>query len=194
MPGLYEDYQKKIIPAMIKKFGYQTPMAVPRVEKIVVNVGLGEATTDRGVIEKVIAYLAVITGQKGVPTKAKKSIAGFHLRAGQLIGVKVTLRREKMYAFLEKLIKIILPRMMDFKGVASKSLDERGNCSLGFPEQLVFPEISYDQIDKVRGLEVTIVTSAKDKKAGKKLLELLGMPFAKEERNQDGDQSRHGQI
>lgn len=181
MSELYEQYQKKVVPTMIKELGYRTPMAVPRVEKIVVNVGLGEAVADRGVIEKVIAYLAVITGQKGVPTRAKKSIAGFRLRAGQPIGVKVTLRREKMYAFLEKLIRAVLPRVRDFKGVALKSLDEGGNCSLGLPEQLVFPEVNYEQIDKVRGLEVAIVTSAKDKKAGKRLLELLGMPFAQEE-------------
>lgn len=182
MSGFYERYQKEVVPLMIKEFGYRTSMAVPRMEKIVINVGLGEAAGDRGVIDKVIAYLAVIAGQKGIPTKAKKSIAGFHLRAGQPIGVKVTLRREKMYAFLEKLIKIVLPRMMDFRGVALKSLDEHGNCSLGFSEQLVFPEVDYDQIDKVRGLEVTLVTSAQDKKTGKRLLELLGVPFAKEEK------------
>lgn len=187
MSEIQEDYQKKVIPAMIKEFGYRTPMAVPRVEKIVVNVGLGEAVADKGIIDKVIAYLATITGQKGIPTKAKKSIAGFHLRAGQPIGVKVTLRRKKMNVFLEKLIKIVLPRVRDFRGVSLGCVDEHGNCSLGFSEQLVFPEINYDQIDKVRGLEVTIVTSARDKKTGKRLLELLGIPFIKEEKSQDGD-------
>jgi large subunit ribosomal protein L5 len=181
MSELDEHYQKQVVPTMIKEFDYRTPMAVPRVEKIVVNVGLGEAVADRGIIDKVISYLAVITGQKGIPTKAKKSIAGFHLKAGQPIGVKVTLRRGKMNAFLLKLIKVVLPRMRDFRGVSLKSLDDYGNCTLGFPEQLVFPEVEYDQIDKVRGLEVTVVTSAKDRKIGKRLLELLGMPFAKEE-------------
>jgi large subunit ribosomal protein L5 len=186
MAGLNDYYQEKVIPLMVKEFGYSTPMAVPRLEKIVLNVGLGEALGDKGVIDKVIDYLKTITGQKGVPTLAKKSIAGFSLRAGQPIGAKVTLRGKRMYPFLERLIKVVLPRTRDFKGVDPDSLDERGNCSLGFSEQLVFPEVSYDQIDKVRGLEVTLVTSARDKKSGRRLLELLGLPFAKEEGGGDG--------
>ena len=164
---------------MMKEFGYKSPMAVPRIEKIVVNVGLGEAVGDKSVIDKVISYLAVITGQKGMPTRAKKSIAGFKLRAGQPIGVKVTLRKKRMYDFLEKLIKIVLPRTRDFKGISPNCLDGRGNCTLGFSEQLIFPEVEYGKIDKVRGLEVSIVTGAKSKEEGKRLLELLGIPFKK---------------
>jgi len=179
MPELYEQYKKEIVPLLMKEFGYKTPMAVPRIEKIILNVGLGEAVSDKSVIDKVISYMAIITGQKGIPTRAKKSIAGFKLTAGQPIGVKVTLRRKRMYDFLQKLIKIVLPRTRDFKGVSLKCLDEHGNCSLGFSEQLIFPEIEYEKIDKVRGLEVSIITSARNKKEGKRLLELLGMPFHK---------------
>ena len=177
--SLLEDYKQRIVPLLMKELGYKNPLAVPRLLKIVVNVGLGEAVTDPSVIEKVIKQLAKITGQKGIPTKARKSISGFRLRAGKPIGVKVTLRGKRMYDFFQKLVTIVLPRTRDFRGVTLKSVDEGGNCNLGFREQLVFPELSYDEIDKVRGLEVTIVTSAKTKKEGKRLLELLGMPFEK---------------
>lgn len=183
MSELYERYKKEIIPAMIKEFGYKNPVAVPKIEKIVLNVGLGEAVSDKNVIEKVISYLATVTGQKGVAACAKKSIAGFKLRAGQPIGVKITLRRKKMYDFLEKLIKVVLPRTRDFKGVSLACLDEHGNCTLGFSEQLIFPEIEYGQIDKARGLGATIVTTTRKKEEGKRLLELLGIPFEKNQKH-----------
>lgn len=176
---LSQHYKEKVIPALMEEFGYKNPLAVPKLAKIVINVGLGEAVSNPAVIDRVIKQLAKITGQKGVPTKARRSIAGFKLRAGKAIGVKVTLRRQRMYDFFQKLVTLVLPRMRDFRGVSDKSVDEGGNCNLGFREQLVFPELSYDEIDKVRGLQVTIVTTAKNKKEGKRLLELLGMPFEK---------------
>lgn len=179
MSRLYERYKKEIVPVLAREFGYKNYLAVPRLEKVVVHVGVGEATADPKIIDKVIEYLAVITGQKGIPMKAKRSEAGFRLRAGQLIGVKVTLRGKRMYEFLDKLFRIVLPRTRDFRGVSPTSFDSLGNYTLGIAEQLVFPEVSYEQIDKIRGLEITIVTTTKEREEAQKLLELLGMPFKK---------------
>jgi large subunit ribosomal protein L5 len=179
MSRLYERYKKEIIPSLMKELGYKNFLAVPHVEKVVLNVGLGEAVSDPSLIEKTIKWLSLITGQKGVPTLARKSISDFKLRENQPIGVKVTLRGKRMYDFLEKLINIVLPRTRDFRGVSEKSFDRKGNFTFGFSEQLVFPEIEYGEIDRVRGLEVTIVTTAQNQKEAKRLLEFLGMPFRK---------------
>lgn len=154
-------------------------MAVPKVTKIVVNVGAGEAVTNKNVLEKIQEQLTQITGQKPVITKARKSISAFKIRKGLPIGVKVTLRGERMYSFLEKLIKVVVPRLRDFRGINDKSIDQHGNLNLGFTEQILFPEIEYDKIDKIRGLQVTIVTTAGDNVIGKKLFEHLGIPFKK---------------
>ncbi len=161
---------------MIKEFGYGNVMQVPRVEKIVVNVGMGEALDNPKALDFAVQDLARITGQRPVVTRARRSIAGFKLRAGRAIGVKVTLRGERMWAFLDRLCNVALPRQRDFRGVP-ESFDGRGNYTLGLREQLVFPEINYDQIDKIRGLEISIVTSARTDEEGRRLLELLGMPF-----------------
>ncbi len=152
-------------------------MSVPRVEKIVLNVGVGEATTNKTALEKVQEQLSLISGQKPIITKAKKSISAFHIRKGLPIGIKVTLRGKNMYTFLEKLIKIVLPRLRDFRGISDSNIDQYGNLNLGFNEQTIFPEIDYDSIDKIRGLQVTIVTNAQTKARGKKLFETLGVPF-----------------
>ena len=154
------------------------PMAVPRLVKVVVNVGAGEAVVNKGVIEKVKEQLQLITGQRPVVTKAKKSVSAFKIRQGAPIGVKVTLRGERMYSFVEKLVKIVIPRLKDFRGVRQQSLDKYGNLNIGFPEQTIFPEISFDTIDKIRGLEVTIVTNAYSREKGKALFEALGIPFS----------------
>ncbi len=154
-------------------------MAVPKVLKIVVNVGAGESVVNKGVLEKIQEQLAIITGQKPIITKARKSISAFKIRKGLPIGVKVTLRGKKMESFLEKLIKIVIPRLRDFRGISEKSIDDHGNLNIGFPEQIIFPEIEFDKIDKIRGLEVTIVTDAKNRERGKKLFELMGIPFKK---------------
>lgn len=152
-------------------------MEVPKVKKIVVNVGAGEAVTDKNVIVKIQEQISLITGQKTIVTKARKSVSAFKIRKGLPIGIKVTLRDQKMFNFMEKLIKIVIPRLRDFKGINSKSIDDHGNLNLGFSEQTLFPEIDFDKIDKIRGLEITIVTNAKDKTKGKKLFEKLGIPF-----------------
>ncbi len=154
-------------------------MSVPRVEKIVINVGVGEAATNKSVLEKVQEQLNLISGQKAVITKARNSISAFRIRKGVPIGIKVTLRGKGMYAFLEKLIKIVIPRLRDFRGISESSIDPHGNLNLGFTEQTIFPEIDYDKIDKMRGLQVTIVTNAQSKEQGKKLFEILGIPFNK---------------
>lgn len=154
-------------------------MAVPKVEKIVVNVGVGEATTSKTVLEKVREQIGLITGQRPIITKARKSISAFRIREGLPIGVKVTLRGNNMYSFLEKLVKIVIPRLRDFRGISVMNLDEHGNLNLGLTEQTIFPEIEYDKVDKIRGLQITIVTNAKTKEQGKKLFEIIGIPFKK---------------
>ena len=174
---LREQYKEEVVPALIKDFQYDSVMQVPRIEKIVVNIGLGEALENPKAIERATADIATITGQKPIVTRAKKSIASFNLREGRPVGVKVTLRRERMWSFLMRLIHIALPRTRDFQGVSPDSFDGRGNYTLGLREQLIFPEINYDNVDKVRGMEVTIVTTAETDEEGRRLLDLLGMPF-----------------
>lgn len=177
MAKLKDLYQEKVIPALMKRFGYQNRMEVPRLEKIVINMGLGEAIQNIKILDSAVQELSQITGQKPVITKAKKSIAQFKLRTGMPIGCMVTLRKEKMDEFFSRLVNIALPRVRDFKGVSGKSFDGRGNYSLGIREQLIFPEIHYDKIDKVKGMNIIIVTTAKTDEEGKELLKLLGMPF-----------------
>lgn len=174
---LKELYQEDIVPALAKEFGYSSVMQVPGLKKIVVNVGLGEALDNAKAIEFAVNDITQITGQKPVVTKARKSIAGFKLREGRAIGVKVTLRGERMWSFLSRLIHVALPRTRDFQGVSPDSFDGRGNYTLGLREQLIFPEINYDKIDKIRGMEVSIVTSAQTDEEGRSLLRQLGMPF-----------------
>ena len=178
MNGLQERYQAEVVPALQRQFGYDNPMQVPRLSKIVVNIGLGEALTNAKAIDAAVGDLTLITGQKPIITRAKRSIAQFRLRTGNAIGAKVTLRGERMWDFLERLTRVALPRIRDFRGVPSKSFDGRGNYSLGLREQLAFPEIDYDKVDRPRGLEISIVTTAQTDEESKHLLELLGMPFA----------------
>ena len=180
MNKMKEKYQKEIVPALIKTFEFKNIMEVPRVSKVVVNIGMGSEMENAKAIEAAAADLATITGQKPILTKAKRSIAAFKLREGRIIGTKVTLRGERMWAFLDRLMNIALPRVRDFRGVSPDSFDGRGNYTLGLREQLVFPEIEYDKIDKVRGMEVTIVTTARNDDQGRILVQLLGMPFRKE--------------
>jgi large subunit ribosomal protein L5 len=175
---LHERYTSEIVPALTKQFEYGNPMQVPRVSKVIVNIGLGEALTNAKAIDAATGDLALITGQRPIVTRAKRSIAQFRLRTGNPIGAKVTLRGERMWDFLDRLISLALPRIRDFRGIPSRSFDGRGNYSLGFREQLAFPEIDYDKVDRLRGLEVSIVTTAKTDEESKRLLELLGMPFA----------------
>jgi len=170
-------YQEKVIPALIKRFNYKNGMEVPRLEKIVINMGLGEAIQNVKILDSAAQELNQITGQKSVITKAKKSIAQFKLRTGMPIGCMVTLRKERMYEFFNRLVNVALPRVRDFKGLSGKSFDGRGNYSLGIREQLIFPEIHYDKIDKMKGMNIVIVTTAKTDEEGKELLKLLGMPF-----------------
>lgn len=176
---LKERYQSEIVPAMMKAFNYDSIMQVPKVDKVIINMGVGEAVQNPKVLDSAVNDLAAISGQKPVVTKAKKSIAGFKLREGMPIGTKVTLRGERMYHFLEKLMNVSLPRVRDFRGVSSKSFDGRGNYTLGLKEQLIFPEISFDKVDKVRGMDVVIVTTARTDEEARELLGLLGMPFRK---------------
>jgi large subunit ribosomal protein L5 len=176
--GLQERYQAEVVPALQRQFGYDNPMQVPRLSKIVVNIGLGEALQNAKAIDAAVGDLTLITGQKPIVTRAKRSIAQFRLRTGNAIGAKVTLRGERMWDFLERLTRVALPRIRDFRGVPSKSFDGRGNYSLGLREQLAFPEIDYDKVDRLRGLEISIVTTAQTDEESKHLLELLGMPFA----------------
>lgn len=175
---LRQRYQDEVISALQKEFQYDNVMQVPRLTKIVVNIGMGEALRDGKAIDNAVGDLTLITGQKPVVTKAKKSIAQFRVRTGNAIGIKVTLRGEKMWDFLERLTRVALPRIRDFRGVPGKSFDGRGNYTLGLREQLAFPEIDYDRIDRLRGLEVTVVTTAQTDEESKRLLALLGMPFA----------------
>lgn len=175
---LKERYRSEVVPALVKQFGYRNPMQVPRLEKVVVNVGLGEALKNPKAIDAAVNDIALITGQRPVVTRARRSIAQFRLRTGNAIGVKVTLRGERMWDFLDRLMSLALPRIRDFRGLPSRAFDGRGNYSLGLREQLAFPEIDYDKIDRLRGLEISIVTTAKTDEESKRLLELLGMPFA----------------
>ncbi len=180
MSQLKERYRKEIIPLMKERMKYKNVMQVPRLEKVVLNIGLGEAITNAKALESGEADLAAISSQHPVITRSKKSISAFRLRAGMAIGVKVTLRGERMWDFMEKLLTITLPRVREFQGVPRDSFDGRGNYTLGFKEQIMFPEIEFDKVDKLRGLEVVIVTTAKTDEEGRNLLELLGMPFVKE--------------
>ena len=173
-----EKYQRDVVPALTKEFNYRNPMEVPKVEKVVINIGMGEALQNAKSMEAALADLTAITGQKPVVTRARKSIANFKLREGQAIGAMVTLRGEKMYEFLDRLISIALPRIRDFRGVSRRSFDGRGNYSIGLREQIVFPEVDYDRVDKLRGLEVAIVTSASSDNEGYALLKNFGMPFS----------------
>lgn len=177
---LKQQYQNEVVPALMTEFQYKSVMQVPRISKVVVNVGLGEALDNAKAIEFATNDITLITGQKPVVTKAKNSIAGFKLREGRAIGVKVTLRGERMWMFLTRLIHLALPRVRDFQGVSPDAFDGRGNYTLGLREQLIFPEINYDKIDKLRGMEVSIVTTAKTDEEGRHLLALLGMPFKRE--------------
>ena len=177
MARLKEYYRSEVVPALKERFNYANVMQVPKIEKVVVNIGVGEAVGDPKALEAAVRDLETITGQKAVITRAKKSIAAFKLRAGMAIGCKVTLRGDRMYEFLDRLISISLPRVRDFRGLNPKSFDGHGNYSFGVTEQLIFPEIDYDQIDKVRGLEVTITTTAKTDEEGFELLKQLGIPF-----------------
>ncbi len=181
MNRMQERYQKETVPALQKAFQYKNFMQVPRITKIVLNIGLGEAMDNPKALEAAMGDLTTITGQKPVMTKARVSIANFKLREGRIIGTKVTLRGDKMWAFLDRLINTALPRWRDFRGVSPDAFDGRGNYTLGLREQLIFPEIEYDKIDKVRGMEVTIVTTAKSDDHARLMLQLLGMPFKKEE-------------
>jgi large subunit ribosomal protein L5 len=175
--GLRRRYTDEAVPALQREFGYANPMQIPRLDKVVVNIGLGEAIQNAKALDAAVKDLAMITGQKPIVTRAKRSIAQFRLRTGMPIGAKVTLRGLRMYDFLERTMRLALPRIRDFRGIAQRSFDGRGNFSLGLREQLVFPEIDYDKIDRLRGLEISIVTTAKTDEEGRKLLELLGMPF-----------------
>jgi len=184
-PRLKRDYDERIVKAMTEKFGYKNRLEVPKLEKIVVNMGVGEATQDKKKVETAAAEMELIAGQKPVITKAKKSIAQFKLREGMPIGVKVTLRRERMYEFLDRLVTIALPRVRDFRGLNPKSFDGRGNYAMGLKEQIVFPEINYDRIEKVRGMDIIVTTSAKTDEEARELLRLFNFPFP-----QDQDQKQ----
>ena len=175
---LQEKYQKEVIPAMIEKFGYKNIMEVPKLEKIVINMGVGEAKDNQKILEAAVNDLSIIAGQKPILTRAKKSVANFKIRENMALGCKVTLRKAKMYEFADKLMAIALPRVRDFRGVSSKAFDGRGNYSLGVKEQLIFPEIEYDKIDKDRGMDIIFVTTANTDEEARELLRFLGMPFA----------------
>lgn len=179
MNRLKEKYQKEITPALVSKFNYTSVMQVPKIEKIVVNMGVGEAVQNAKVLDTAVEELTQITGQKPMVTKAKNSIAGFRLREGMPIGAKVTLRGERMYEFLDKLVSVSLPRVRDFRGVSKKAFDGRGNYTLGVKEQLIFPEIDYDKVSKVRGMDIVIVTTANTDEEARELLTQIGMPFQK---------------
>ncbi|MDD6980245.1 MAG: 50S ribosomal protein L5 [Clostridia bacterium] len=179
MSRLSETYKNDVAPALMKEFAYKTPMQIPRLDKIVVNVGCGDAKENAKVIDNVIEEITTITGQKAVPTYARKSVANFKLRQGMKIGVKVTLRGERMYEFMDKLFSFALPRVRDFKGINPNAFDGRGNYALGLKEQLIFPEIEYDKVEKIRGMDIVFVTTAKTDAEAKSLLEKMGAPFAK---------------
>ncbi len=180
MAGLKEKYREEIVPRLLELGGYRNVMEVPKLEKVVVGIGLGEAIQNARAMEGAERDLPAITGQKPIITRAKKSIAAFRLRAGMAIGMKVTLRKDRMYDFMDRLISVVLPRIREFRGVPRNAFDGRGNYTLGLREQTPFPEIDYDKIDKIRGLEISIVTTAKTDEEGRQLLELLGIPFARD--------------
>ena len=177
MNALKEQYQKEVIPALTKKFEYTSPMQVPKLDKVVINIGLGDTRENPKALENAMKELAQITGQKPIITKAKKSIAAFKIREGQDLGCKVTLRKDKMYDFAYKLFNVALPRVRDFRGMSPNSFDGRGNYSMGLKEQLIFPEIEYDKVDKLRGMDIIFVTTAETDEEARELLKLLGMPF-----------------
>ena len=179
MAKLHDLYKQEVIKALTEKFGYKTIMQVPRIEKITLNMGVGEAVADKKVLENAARDMTAIAGQKPLITKVRKSVAGFHIREGYPIGCKVTLRGERMWEFLERLIVIAIPRIRDFRGLSAKSFDGRGNYALGIKEQLIFPEVEYDKVDKVRGMDVIFVTTAKTDEEARELLTLFNMPFAK---------------
>jgi large subunit ribosomal protein L5 len=179
VPRLKERYREEVVPALMKEFGYGNVMEAPRLEKMTVNVGLGEAVSDAKALDSASNDVAVITGQRPVITRAKKSISNFKLREGMPIGVMVTVRGGRMWEFMDRLVNAALPRLRDFQGVSPNSFDGRGNFSMGLREQLIFPEIDYDKIDRIRGLQINIITTAKTDEEGKRLLELLGVPFAR---------------
>ncbi|MER3543510.1 MAG: 50S ribosomal protein L5 [Chloroflexota bacterium] len=179
MPDLKRRYREEVVPALMREFEYKNIMQVPRIEKVVINVGVGEALDNPKALDATVNDIQTIAGQKPVITRARKSIAGFKLREGRAIGVKVTLRGERMWSFLDRLINVALPRRRDFRGVPRDAFDGRGNYTLGLREQIIFPEIEYDKIDKLRGMEVSIVMTAKTDEEGRRLLQLLGMPFSR---------------
>ncbi len=178
MARLKDKYVAEIAPAMQEKFGYTNVMAIPKLDKVIINIGLGEAVDNPKALDGAVDDITRIAGQKPVITRAKKSIAGFKIREGMPIGVKVTLRGDRMYEFVDRLVNVALPRVRDFRGISGKSFDGRGNYSLGLTEQLIFPEIDYDKIDKIRGMQIVFTTTAKTDEEGKELLKMLGMPFA----------------
>ena len=179
MSRLSELYKNEVAPALMQKYSYKSPMQIPKFDKIVINVGAGDAKDNSKVIDEIIDEITLISGQKAVPTYAKKSVANFKLRAGMKIGVKVTLRGERMYEFMDRFFNFALPRVRDFKGINPNAFDGRGNYSLGLKEQLIFPEIEYDKIEKIRGMDIAIVTTAKTDEEARELLKLMGAPFAK---------------
>ena len=179
MARIKDMYKAEVAPALMKKFEYKSPMQIPRIDKVVINVGAGEAKDNSKVIDSIISDLGIITGQKAVATVAKKSVANFKIRQGMKLGAKVTLRGERMYEFLDRLFNLALPRVRDFKGISPDSFDGRGNYSLGLKEQLIFPEIEYDKIDAIRGMDIAIVTTATNDEQARELLALMGAPFAK---------------
>ena len=183
MPNLKERYKKEVVPTLMQEFSFRNVMEVPRIQKVVVNIGMGEALDNAKSLDAAVSDLQIVTGQKPVVTRAKKDISNFKLRAGKAIGVMTTLRGERMWSFLDRLMNVALPRVRDFRGIPSKGFDGRGNYTLGLREQLVFPEIEYDKIDKLRGMEITVVTSAKTDEHGLRLLALLGMPFQQRGKN-----------
>jgi large subunit ribosomal protein L5 len=180
MSPLREKYKEEVVPALMERHGYKNVMQVPRLDKIVLNIGLGEATQNPKALEAAERDLAAVSGQHPIITRAKKSISSFRLREGMPIGLKVTLRGERMYDFFDKLVNVVLPRMREFQGVPRNSFDRRGNYTLGLKEQITFPEVDYDKVDKLRGLEVSVITTARTDEEGRTLLEVMGMPFAKD--------------
>jgi large subunit ribosomal protein L5 len=178
IPRLKETYRQDVVPALMKEFGYRNAMEVPRLEKVVINIGMGEALTDPKAMDSAASDIAAVTGQKPVITRAKRSIANFKIREGNAIGLMVTVRGNRMWEFIDRMVNAALPRIRDFHGVSNKAFDGRGNYSLGIREQLIFPEIEYDKIDHIRGLQITLVTTARNDEEGRRLLQLLGMPFS----------------
>lgn len=176
---LRDKYKKEVVPALMEKFNYRNVMEVPRLEKIIVNMGMGEAKDNPKLLDKAVEEMTMITGQKALVTRAKKSVANFKLREGMAVGCKVTLRDQKLYDFYDKLVSIALPRVRDFRGVSDKSFDGRGNYALGIKEQLIFPEIEYDKVDKIKGMDIVVVTTANTDEEARELLSLMGMPFRK---------------